>query len=76
MKIKTAVALFLMLAFSGLSLAQAKPEHEVQKHETKNGTVVEKHYQTNPNSTQRDNYSAKGNVNPHTGQAGTKTPKH
>lgn len=77
MKIKTAVALFLMLASSGLSLAQSRPkDHAVRTYEKKSGTQVEGHYQTNPNGTQKDNYGTRGNVNPHTGVTGTKTPKH
>jgi len=37
-----------------------------------NGTYVQPHYRTSPNSTVRDNYSTYPNVNPHTGQTGTK----
>ena len=38
----------------------------------KNGTYVQPHMKTTPNSTKLDNYSTKGNVNPYTGKAGTK----
>ena len=38
------------------------------------GTYVQPHYQTNPNSTKLDNYSTQGNVNPYTGKAGTVDP--
>jgi hypothetical protein len=31
---------------------------------------------TNPNSTQRDNYGATGNVNPYTGAVGTRNPRY
>jgi hypothetical protein len=48
----------------------------VAPHITKNGTYVEGHYRSNPNSTDLDNYSTKGNVNPYTGQAGTRTPSY
>ena len=37
-----------------------------------NGTYVAPSHATNPNRTQRDNYSARGNLNPYTGKAGTK----
>lgn len=50
------------------------PSHSVRGYTTKNGTYVAPHRQTNPNSTKRDNYSTKGNVNPYTGKAGTKKP--
>lgn len=48
--------------------------HYVSPHVTKNGTYVEGHMQTNPNGTKLDNWSTKGNVNPYTGQPGTKDP--
>jgi hypothetical protein len=38
--------------------------HPVQGHTTSSGTYVAPYVATNPNSTQRDNYSATGNVNP------------
>ena len=50
--------------------------HSVAGHITSRGTYVAPHHATNPNHTQRDNWSSKGNVNPYTGVAGTKTPKH
>jgi hypothetical protein len=50
--------------------------HPVQGYTTSNGTYVQPHQQTNPNGTQRDNYSATGNVNPYTGAVGTRTPRY
>ena len=38
----------------------------------KNGTYVAPHYRSSPNSTQRDNYGTYGNVNPYTGERGTR----
>ena len=46
--------------------------HTVSGHTTKNGTYVAPSHATNPNSTKSDNYTNKGNVNPHTGKVGTK----
>lgn len=37
-----------------------------------NGTYVEPHYRSSPNSTKLDNWSTKGNINPYTGAEGTK----
>ncbi|AXW40048.1 hypothetical protein HFK86_26015 [Ralstonia pseudosolanacearum] len=51
-------------------------EHYTNGYTRRDGTHVDGHFQTNPNSTQRDNWSAKGNVNPHTGKEGTKEPTH
>lgn len=40
----------------------------------KNGTYVEPHYRSSPNSTPLDNWSTKGNSNPYTGEEGEKNP--
>jgi hypothetical protein len=37
--------------------------------------MIKNNYRTSPNHTQKDNYSAKGNVNPYTGARGTKRVK-
>lgn len=47
-------------------------EHQVRGYTTSHGTFVASHYQTNANGTRNDNYSTRGNINPHTGEAGTK----
>ena len=47
-------------------------EHHVSGYVTRRGTYVAPHYATNPNHTRNDNYSTRGNTNPHTGQAGTR----
>lgn len=43
---------------------------------TKRGTYKPAHNRTSPDHTQRNNYSAKGNVNPYTGKVGTRRVKH
>jgi len=50
--------------------------HSVQGYTTRSGTYVAPHVATNPNSTQRDNYSATGNANPYTGAVGTRNPRY
>ncbi len=50
--------------------------HHVNGYFKKNGTYVQPHHATNPNHTQRDNYSSKPNVNPYNGKQGTKEPDH
>jgi hypothetical protein len=50
--------------------------HSVKGHTTKNGTYVAPHRQTNPDHTQSNNYSAKGNVNPTNGKVGTRAVSH
>lgn len=46
--------------------------HYVPPHNNSNGTYTGGHYQTNPNSTQLDNYGTRGNVNPYTGNTGSR----
>jgi hypothetical protein len=46
--------------------------HAVKGHFKKDGKYVEPHRATNPNQTQRDNWSSKPNVNPYNGKPGTK----
>jgi hypothetical protein len=70
------VASTLLLASGMLAQTPSQGDHKVRQYQKKNGTVVKPHYQTNPNKTQKDNYSSKGRVNPHTGKSGTKTPKY
>lgn len=38
----------------------------------KDGSYVDGHFRQRPNSTNSDNYSAQGNMNPYTGKAGTR----
>ncbi len=49
--------------------------HTVQPHISGSGTYVPGHQRTNPNNTQLDNYGTRGNINPYTGQQGTRTPR-
>ena len=62
---------------SGLYGTGSNPNsHYVSPYVNSRGTYVQGHYQTNPNSTQLDNYGTRGNVNPYTGAVGTKTPRY
>jgi hypothetical protein len=67
------------VSVSGLSASSAGDYQQTYPAETwvkgytrADGTKVQGHYRTNPNSTRNDNYSTKGNINPHTGKAGTR----
>jgi hypothetical protein len=46
----------------------------VRGYTTQKGTHVPSHRRTTPDSSKRNNWSSKGNVNPDTGKAGTKSP--
>lgn len=72
MKAATFAASALVL-LSGAAIAQTA-SHAKQGYVTKQGVYVAPSYATNPNNTKLDNYSTKGNVNPHTGKAGTVDP--
>lgn len=47
----------------------------VKGHTTKSGTYVAPHTRTKADDTPRNNYSTKGNTNPHTGKKGTRKAK-
>jgi hypothetical protein len=49
--------------------------NSVQGYTKKDGTYVAPHQRTNPNGTQRDNWSSKPNYNPYTGKEGKKEPQ-
>ncbi len=46
----------------------------VRGYTRKDGTYVRPHYRSAPNGTSSDNWSTRGNVNPYTGEVGTKDP--
>ncbi len=50
--------------------------HSISGHFRSNGTYVRPSGATNPNRTQFDNYSTKGNVNRYSGTVGTKIPRY
>jgi hypothetical protein len=62
---------FLLLVSLGLVIAQSNPKHvQVNGYYKDNGTYVQPYFRTAPNSTNRDNFSTKGNVNPYTNKPG------
>ncbi len=71
------IIIFLVISLLSLPLllAQVNPNHHyVRPYYRKDGTYVRGHYRTNPNHTNRDNYSTRPNVNPYTGKVGTIEP--
>jgi hypothetical protein len=62
--------------YGGFGTGSNPNSHGVSGHVTSSGTYVQPHQATNPNSTQMDNYSTRGNVNPTTGTVGTRTPRY
>ena len=64
-------AIGLALVIGAASSATANAQTYVNGYTRSDGTYVQGHYRSSPNSTQRDNYSTYGNVNPYTGRTGT-----
>jgi hypothetical protein len=60
----------LAVAWGGVAAAQV----HVRGYTRKDGTYVQPHERSSPNGTTADNYSTRGNINPYTGEAGTKNP--
>jgi hypothetical protein len=60
----------LLVCISSIALADV----HVRGYYRSNGTYVQPHYRSSPNTTTIDNYSTKGNVNPYTGKEGTVNP--
>lgn len=46
----------------------------VQPHVRRDGTYVEGHFRSAPDSNRLNNYSSQGNFNPYTGERGTVNP--
>jgi hypothetical protein len=59
----------------GYGTGSNSSSHSVKGYSKRDGTYVQPHHQTNSNSSTRDNYGTRGNVNPYTGKVGTKSPK-
>ncbi len=57
---------------SGKSSSSGGSSHSVKGYTKKDGTYVAPSHATNPDSTKSNNWSQKGNVNPHTGKEGEK----
>lgn len=57
----------------GLTAIGSRPERvHVNGYQRRDGTYVREHYRSAGNSTERDNWSSKGNSNPVTGQQGSR----
>jgi hypothetical protein len=65
--------LFMTLVLATLAqFAFSQKQVYVNGYYRSNGTYVQPHYRTSPNNTVYDNWSTYPNVNPYTGQTGTR----
>ncbi len=69
-KMKKLILVLAMAFVSVMSFSQ-NPQY-VSGYYKSNGTYVKGYYRTEANNTVIDNWSTKGNVNPYTGEIGTK----
>jgi hypothetical protein len=66
---------FALAGFAALVLATtASAQVYVHGYTTKSGTYVAPHYRSAPDGSPYNNWSTRGNVNPYTGQVGTRNP--
>lgn len=65
---KATLVFFAFLSISGSALS----ETYVKGYTKSDGTYVQPHYRSSPNSSYNDNWSVRGNQNPYTGSYGTK----
>jgi hypothetical protein len=63
----------VILSLSLSAIAFGKDVY-VQGHVRKDGTYVQPHFRTAPDSNPYNNYSTQGNTNPYTGKKGTVNP--
>lgn len=70
-----ALSLVVLNVHAKSSTGRAGGSHSVNGYVKKDGTYVEPYRATNPNNTQRDNWSSRPNVNPYTGKQGTNEPQ-
>lgn len=66
--------LVIALALSTIAASALAADTYTRGYVKQDGTYVQPHYQTAPNDTKVDNYGSRPNVNPYTGQAGTRDP--
>jgi hypothetical protein len=62
------------VVLSSFAVSAIAADTYVRPHVRRDGTYVERHWRSSPNSTRFDNYSTQGNVNPYTGARGTTDP--
>lgn len=67
--LKKIIFLLLLLIFAFSAVASA--DVWVDGHYRKDGTYVPGHYRSDPDGNKDNNWSTKGNVNPHTGERGS-----
>lgn len=63
---------YLLLALLTVAATAWAADRAVNGYTRSNGTYVQPYERTAPDNTRSNNYSTQGNINPYTGQQGTK----
>jgi hypothetical protein len=72
---RTIITALVSIGFSLLlSLSSAWADQYVHGYYRNNGTYVQPYYRSSPDSSYNNNWSVSPNVNPYTGQTGTRAP--
>lgn len=71
-----AFGILALLFASSITALPAAADTYVNGYTRSNGTYVAPHYRSDADSSFNNNWSTQGNINPYTGQAGTKTPSY
>jgi hypothetical protein len=76
MKNRLAIILILLsvMSLSLFDIAEAYSVRVRGYYKPSTGGYIMPHYRTSPNNSKWDNWSTKGNINPHTGKRGTVNP--
>ena len=70
--IATSVFVFVIALLAGTYSAFAQDTY-VRGHYRRDGTYVQPHYRSAPDGNPYNNWSTRGNINPHTGAVGTRS---
>lgn len=67
-------SLVIMTLAAALAAPAVQAADYVSGYTRSDGTYVQPHYRSSPDSSKWNNYSTKGNTNPYTGQRGSQSP--
>ncbi len=70
-KILATILLLLVMGLSLFSIAEAYSVRVRGHRRPSTGRFIMPHFRTSPNNSRWDNWSTRGNINPHTGRRGT-----
>lgn len=71
---KVLITALLAVFLTMISYSAVEAATRVRGHFRKSGAYVQPHYRSSPNRSKFDNWSTKGNYNPHTGKKGYASP--